>query len=143
MSGARRQRPYGPRRSTYGLGVDMRLELVPIPVADIDKAVAFYTEKVGFGLDHDVRPAEGVRVAQLTPSGSACSIVLAEGLPGLPTEPGTIRGLHLVVDDTEAARRTLDDRGVEVDEVTDLGGGVLMAGFADPDGNTWTLQQLP
>ncbi len=129
--------------SAYGLGVDMRLELVPIPVADIDAAVAFYTERVGFELDHDVRPAEGVRVAQLTPNGSGCSIVLAEGLPGLTAEPGSTRGLHLVVDDIDAARQALDDGGVEIDPVTDLGGGVRMAGFTDLDGNTWTLQQLP
>ncbi len=143
LDAPQRARAVDRHRSAYGLGVDMRLELVPIPVADIDDAVTFYTEMVGFGLDHDVRPAEGVRVAQLTPSGSACSIVLAEGLPGLTAEPGTIRGLHLVVDDIDAARRALDDRGVEIDAVADLGGGVRMAGFADPDGNTWTLQQLP
>lgn len=118
----------------------MRLELVPIPVVDIDTAVTFYTEKVGFALDHDVRPTDGVRVAQLTPRGS---IVLAEGLPGFSAAPGSVRGLHLVVDDIDAARSALVDRGVEVDDVADLGGGIRMAGFADPDGNTWALQELP
>ncbi len=121
----------------------MRLELVPIPVVDIDTSLTFYADKVGFGLDHDVTPTEGVRVVQLTPSGSSCSIVLAHGLPGLAAEPGSIRGLHLVVDDIDAARGALVDRGVDVDEVAELGGRVRMAGFADPDGNTWTLQELP
>ncbi len=121
----------------------MRLELVPIPAADIDDAVTFYAEKVGFGIDHDVKPTYGVRVVQMTPSGSSCSIVLAQGLPQLFAEPGSIRGLHLVVDDIDAARTALVDRGVQVDAVIDVGGGVRMAGFADPDGNTWTLQELP
>jgi len=121
----------------------MRLELVPIPVSDVDRATSFYVEKVGFGVDHDVAPAEGVRVVQLTPSGSACSIVLAQGLPGLSAAPGVVRGVHLVVSDIDAARNLLVGRGVVVDEVEDLGGGVRMAGFADPDGNTWTLQELP
>lgn len=123
--------------------MDMRLELVPIPVVDVDRAKTFYVDDIGFGVDHDVSPAEGVRVVQLTPSGSACSIVLGQGLPGLSATPGSVRGLHLVVDDIDEARRALVDRGVDVDEVADLGGGVRMAGFADPDGNTWTLQELP
>lgn len=131
------------RPTGYRLGVDMRLEVVPIPVVDIDRAKTFYAEKVGFSVDHDVRPTDGVRVVQLTPSGSACSIVLAQGLPGFSAEPGSIRGLHLIVDDIDAARSTLVDRGVAVDEVADLGGGVRMAGFSDPDGNTWALQELP
>lgn len=121
----------------------MRLELVPIPVLDIDRAKTFYAEQVGFAIDHDVRPTDGVRVVQLTPPGSSCSIVLAEGLPGLSTEPGSIRGLHLVVGDIDATRSELVDRGVAVDDVADIGGGVRMSGFADPDGNTWALQQLP
>ncbi len=123
--------------------MNMRLELVPIPVADIDRAKSFYVGKVGFGLDHDVVPADGVRVVQLTPVGSSCSIVLSEGLPGLTGDPGSVRGLHLVVDEIGSARSELVGRGVEVDEVADLGGGIRMAGFADPDGNTWTLQELP
>jgi len=123
--------------------MEMRLELVPIPVESVDRAKAFYVDRVGFGLDHDVSPADGVRVVQLTPTGSSCSIVLGQGLPGLSAETGSVRGLHLVVDDIEAARQVLVDRDVDVDAVADLGGGVRMAGFADPDGNTWTLQQLP
>jgi predicted enzyme related to lactoylglutathione lyase len=123
--------------------MDMRLEVVPIPVADIESAKTFYVEQVGFGLDHDVSPTDGVRIVQLTPTGSSCSIVLGQGLPGLSAEPGSIRGLHLVVDDIDAARQMLVDRGVDVEAVAELGGGVRMAGFADPDGNTWTLQELP
>ena len=120
----------------------MRLELVPVPVGDVDRARDFYVEQVGFGLDHDVRPAEGVRVVQLTPPGSACSILLSDGLPAVGAEPGSMRGLHLVVSDIDQARETLIGRGVEVERVADLGGGVRMAGFADPDGNTWALQEL-
>jgi predicted enzyme related to lactoylglutathione lyase len=122
--------------------MEMRLELVPIPVESVDRAKAFYVDRCGFGLDHDVSPADGVRVVQLTPTGSSCSIVLGQGLPGLSAEPGSVRGLHLVVDDIDEAAQMLVDHGVDVDAVTDLGGGVRMAGFADPDGNTWTLQQL-
>lgn len=81
-------------------------------------------------------------MTQLTPPGSACSIVLSRGLPGVAAEPGSIRGLHVVVDDIEGAREELSVRGVGVDEIVDLGGGVRMAGFADPDGNTWSLQEL-
>lgn len=123
--------------------MDLHLELVPVPVRDIDRAKSFYVDQIGFVVDHDVTPTEGVRVVQLTPPGSACSIVLATGLPALSSEPGSIRGLHLVVDDIEVARLALTGRRVEVEPIADLGGGVRMAGFADPDGNTWTLQQLP
>lgn len=119
----------------------MKIELVPVPVSDIDRAKAFYTEKVGFHLDHDVRPAPSVRVVQLTPTGSACSIVLGEGLPGIVMPSGCLRGLHLVVDDIRATRDELIGRGVEVEEVVDMG-GILYAGFGDPDGNAWTLQQI-
>lgn len=122
--------------------LELRLELVPVPVRDIDQAKAFYADQIGFLVDHDVVPADGVRVVQLTPPGSACSIVLARGLPALSSEPGSVRGLHLVVDDIHAARAALLGRLVEVEPVVDLGGGIRMAGFADPDGNTWTLQQL-
>ena len=87
--------------------MDMRLEVVPIPVEDVERAKAFYIQKVGFGLDHDVSPADGVRVVQLTPSGSSCSIVIAQGLPGLSAVPGSVRGLHLVVDDIDDARQML------------------------------------
>lgn len=123
------------------MNLNFKLELVPIPVEDIDAAKSFYIDQLGFGVDHDVRPASTVRVVQLTPPGSACSIVLATGLPALAMAPGTIRGLHLIVDDIAAARATLVERGVDVGDVEDFG-GVLYAGFADPDGNTWTLQEI-
>jgi len=123
--------------------VEMRLELVPIPVSDIDEAVVFYVENLGFRYDHDVSPADGVRIVQLTPPGSQCSVVFTKGLPVEAAEPGSIRGIHLVVDDIDALRRTLVDRGVLIDDVVDHGGGVRMAGLADPDGNTWVLQELP
>jgi len=118
------------------------LELVPVPVTDLDRAKAFYADRLGFHADVDVRPADGVRIVQLTPPGSACSITLTEGLTTLDMPAGTLRGLHLVVDDIEAARATLVERGVDVGPVQDLG-GVYYAYFADPDGNTWTLQHMP
>ena len=118
------------------------LELIPVPVSDIDQAKSFYAERLGFHVDVDVRPSEGVRIVQLTPPGSACSITLTEGLGALDMAPGTLRGLHLVVADIEAAREKLVERGVEVGPVEDLG-GVYYAYFADPDGNTWTLQHMP
>jgi predicted enzyme related to lactoylglutathione lyase len=118
------------------------LELVPVPVTDLDRAKAFYADQAGFQLDVDVTPAEGVRVVQLTPPGSFCSITLTEGLSTLDMPAGTLRGLHLVVADIEAARSELIGRGVEVGPVEDLG-GVYYAYFADPDGNTWALQHMP
>jgi catechol 2,3-dioxygenase-like lactoylglutathione lyase family enzyme len=102
----------------------MKLELVPIPVADVDRAKAFYVEKLGFVEDVDVRPADGVRVVQVTPPGSACSIGMGTGLPAYDDmTPGAIRGLHLVVADIEQARADLRGRGVDVGEVVDVGGG--------------------
>jgi len=120
----------------------LKLELIPVPVTDIDRAKAFYVEQVGFGLDHDVRPTATVRVVQLTPPGSGCSIVLAAGLAGLAMAPGSLRGLHLVVDDIQAAHAELAGRGVPMGEVANMG-GILYAPFHDPDGNTWTLQEIP
>ena len=120
----------------------MKLELVPVPVADIDRAKSFYTEQLGFGADHDVRPTNGVRVVQLTPPGSACSIFLSAGLPGVEMPTGLLRGLHLVVDDLAAIRAGLIGRGVDMSEVQDMG-GMLYAYFAYPDGNTWALQEMP
>lgn len=122
--------------------MDFKLELLPVPVADLDRAKQFYQEQVGFRLDHDVRPGATVRVVQLTPPGSGCSIVLAQGLAGLAMPAGSLRGLHLVVADVAAARAELVGRGVAVGDVQNRG-GVLYAAFADPDGNTWVLQQLP
>ena len=121
--------------------MDFKLELLPVPVTDIDRAKQFYQEQVGFRLDHDVRPNATVRVVQLTPPGSGCSIVLAQGLAGLAMPAGSLRGLHLVVADVAAARTELMGRGVAVGEVQNMG-GVLYASFTDPDGNTWVLQQL-
>ena len=123
--------------------MDMKLELVPVPVTDIERAKAFYTDRVGFVLDVDVQPADGVRIVQLTPPGSACSIVLSTGLPDLSDQrPGSVKGLHLVVTDIELARAELIERGVEVADVVDVGGGVKYAWFADPDGNSLTLQEM-
>lgn len=118
------------------------LELVPVPVTDIDRAKEFYEDRLGFHVDVDVRPADGVRVVQLTPPGSACSIALCEGLPPVEMPPGTLRGLHLVVSDIEKARAELIERGTDVAPVQELG-GVYYAFFEDLDGNTWTLQHMP
>jgi predicted enzyme related to lactoylglutathione lyase len=123
--------------------VDMKLELVPIPVTDVDRAKAFYAEQLGFVVDVDVRPADGVRVVQLTPPGSACSIGLGTGLAAYDAPPGSVRGLHLVVADIEQARAELVGRGVDVGAVQNVGGGVLYASLEDPDGNTLTLQEMP
>jgi len=123
--------------------MDMKLELVPIPVTDVDRAKAFYTEQLGFVADVDVQPADGVRVVQLTPPGSASSIGFGTGLAAYGAAPGAIRALHLVVDDIEKARAELVSRGVEVGPIEDVGGGVKYAGFSDPDGNTLTLQEMP
>ncbi|WP_432972955.1 SRPBCC domain-containing protein [Dactylosporangium sp. CA-233914] len=120
----------------------MRLELVPVPVTDVDAALSFYADRLGFHVDHDIQPGNGSRVTQLTPPGSACSILLYRDLPGLDQTPGTLRGLHLVVDDAAQAREALLKRGVDAGEVMDLG-GILYVPFADPDGNTWMLQQIP
>lgn len=120
----------------------MKLELVPIPVTDVDRAKAFYVDQLGFVADVDVAPVEGVRVVQLTPPGSACSIAMGAGLPAYDAAPGAIRGLHLVVADIAEARAELLDRGVEVGEITDVGGGVRYAEIVDPDGNTLALQEM-
>jgi catechol 2,3-dioxygenase-like lactoylglutathione lyase family enzyme len=118
------------------------LELVMVPVSDIDRAKAFYVDQAGFTDDVDVTPAEGVRIVQLTPPGSYCSITLSTGLPNADMPAGSLRALHLVVADIEAARAELIGRGVDVSPVEDLG-GVFYAWFADPDGNTWALQHMP
>ena len=121
---------------------DMKLELVPVPVTDVDRAKEFYVDKVGFHADLDVRPADNVRIVQLTPPGSACSILLSTGLAPIDMPAGTLRGLHLVVKDIAQSRDELARRGVDVGEIDDLG-GVKYVGFADPDGNSWTLQEIP
>ncbi|MGH3967017.1 MAG: VOC family protein [Mycobacterium sp.] len=119
------------------------LELIPVPVADIDRSIAFYRDNLGFRLDVDVTPGPGLRIVQLTPPGSACSILLADGVATADAPVGTLRGLHLVTADIEAARADLIERGVSVGEIEDVGGGVLYAHFADLDGNTWCLQHMP
>jgi len=121
---------------------DMRLELVPIPVSDVDRAKAFY-EQIGFGNVHDTQVIEGMRVVQLTPPGSSCAIVFGTGLgPINDMAPGSIKGLHLVVEDMAATRAALAERDVELTDVDDMG-GVLYSYFNDPDGNQWALQQWP
>ena len=121
----------------------MKLELVPIPVSDIDRSKAFYVEKIGFTIDHDVQPGNGMRVVQLTPPGSACSIVMGTGLGEISAmQPGSVKALHLVVEDIATSRETLAGRGVEVGEIMDMG-GILFVHFKDPDGNSWLLQEVP
>jgi predicted enzyme related to lactoylglutathione lyase len=120
----------------------MKLELVPIPVSDVDRAKAFY-EKAGFKLEVDVRPADGMRVVQFTPPESACSIVFGTGMGKInDMQPGSIKGMHLVVADIEAARGALATRGVAVGSVTDMQ-SVKYVEFSDPDGNLWLLQEFP
>ena len=121
----------------------MKLELVPVPVTDVDRAKSFYANQLGFTVDVDITPAEGIRIVQLTPPGSACSIGLGKGLPAYDGRAGSIRSLHLVVSDIDRARADLAARGVDISPVEDLGGGVKYAAFADPDGNTLTLQEMP
>jgi catechol 2,3-dioxygenase-like lactoylglutathione lyase family enzyme len=118
----------------------MRLELVPLPTRDVDRSKEFYVERVGFNVDHDVEPGNGMRVVQLTPPGSACSIVVGVGISD-PDAPRVLN-LHLVVDDVEEARAQLASNGVEMSPVSDMG-GVKYAFFSDPDGNSWALQEIP
>ena len=120
--------------------MDWKIELIPVPVTDTDRAKSFYVDQVGFSDDYDVRVDETLRFVQLTPPGSACSIMLGEGLTEMV--PGSQQGLQIVVADVEAARQHLLDHGVEASEVDDRPWGRFV-GFADPDGNTWVLQQLP
>jgi predicted enzyme related to lactoylglutathione lyase len=120
--------------------MQMKLELVPVPVTDVDRAKAFYTEKIGFNADHDHRVSDGVRFVQLTPPGSACSIAIGTGLTEM--QPGSIKGLQMVVADIQEARDELLRRGAEVSEIEVHPWGSFIF-FSDPDGNTWALQQLP
>src|SRR3954454_8883829 len=113
----------------------MKLELVPLPVSDVDRSLAFYADRVGFHIDHDVRPGNGMRIIQLTPPGSACSIVLGSGMGNSGAEPGSVKNLHLVVADIAAARAHLVERGVDMSPIDDMG-GVMYAYFADPDSNS-------
>jgi predicted enzyme related to lactoylglutathione lyase len=120
--------------------MDWKLELITIPVSDVDRAKDFYVNKVGFNADQDYRVSAEVRFVQLTPPGSACSIALGEGLTD--AAPGSVRGMQIVVPDADAAHRELSGRGVEVSEVQEFPWGRFVY-FADPDGNTWAVQQLP
>jgi predicted enzyme related to lactoylglutathione lyase len=120
--------------------VDWRLELVQVPVSDVDRAKAFYTEQAGFNADQDHQVSDELRFVQLTPPGSACSIALGSGLSEMP--PGSVEGLQMVVVDINAARAELVERGVEVSEVQVFPWGSFVF-FSDPDGNGWAVQQLP
>jgi catechol 2,3-dioxygenase-like lactoylglutathione lyase family enzyme len=120
--------------------IQMKLEVVPVPVSDVDRAKAFYTEKIGFNADHDHQVNDGLRFVQLTPPGSACSIAIGTGLTEMA--PGSIKGLQMVVADVAAARDELVRRGAEVSEIEVMPWGSFVF-FSDPDGNTWALQQLP
>ena len=122
--------------------MQMKVELIPLPVADVDRAIAFYADKLGFKKDFDVHPSEGVRVVQFTPEGSGCSLGFGTGLDAYGGEPGSVRGVHLAVEDIAAARAELVGRGVDVSEIHDFGGGVRGAEFADPDGNSFELQEM-
>ena len=120
--------------------MDMKLELVAVPVSDVDRAKAFYTDQAGFNADHDYTVSDEIRFVQLTPPGSACSIAIGKGLTD--AAPGSVVGLQLVVTDIEAARKEFVDRGAEVSEVQDFPWGRFIF-FADPDGNKWAVQQIP
>jgi predicted enzyme related to lactoylglutathione lyase len=120
--------------------MDWKLELVIVPVSDVDRAKAFYTQQVGFNADHDHTVNEEVRFVQLTPRGSGCSIAFGKGIT--TAEPGSVQGLQIVVGDIEAAHAHLAQGGVEVSPVQDLGWGRFVF-FSDPDGNRWAVQQLP
>jgi catechol 2,3-dioxygenase-like lactoylglutathione lyase family enzyme len=122
------------------MAVDLRLELVAVPVSDVDRAKAFYTEKAGFNADHDHQVSDDLRFVQLTPPGSACSIAIGTGVTD--AAPGSVQGLQLVVDDIEAAREDFGSRGLDVGDVQDFPWGKFVF-FEDPDGNRWAVQQIP
>jgi catechol 2,3-dioxygenase-like lactoylglutathione lyase family enzyme len=119
--------------------MDFKLELVAVPVSDVDRAKAFYVDQAGFNADHDHRIPDDLRFVQLTPPGSACSIAIGTGVTD--AEPGSVKGLQLVVEDADAAHRELSGRGVEVSDVQDFPWGRFVF-FADPDGNNWAVQQI-
>ena len=120
--------------------MDWKLELVNVPVSDVDRAKAFYAEQVGFNVDHDQWNGDQVRFVQLTPPGSACSIAIGKGI--VDTEPGSVQGMQMTVPDIEAARAELVGRGVEVSDVQRFDWGLFVF-FKDPDGNAWAVQQIP
>jgi predicted enzyme related to lactoylglutathione lyase len=119
--------------------MDMKLELIPVPVSDVDRAKAFYSEKIGFNADHDHQVNDDLRFVQLTPPGSGCSITIGTGVTQMA--PGSLQGLQMVIDDADAARAELSGRGVEVSDVQDFPWGRFVF-FSDPDGNGWALQQI-
>ena len=119
--------------------MDWKIELVSVPVSDVDRAKAFYTERIGFNADHDHTVSEEMRFVQLTPPGSACSIAIGNGI--MDSAPGSLQGLQMVVSDVEAARAELAGRGVEVGEVQTFPWGSFVF-FSDPDGNGWAVQQI-
>jgi len=119
--------------------VEWKLELVAVPVSDVDRAKSFYVDQVGFNPDHDHKVSEEIRFIQLTPPGSACSITFGNGITD--AEPGSVKGLQMVVPDIQRARSELAERGVEVSEVQDFPWGSFVF-FSDPDGNAWAVQQL-
>ena len=119
--------------------MDMRLELVAIPVSDVDRAKAFY-ERVGFNADHDIRVSDEIRFVQLTPAGSACSIALGDGITD--AEPGSVKGMQVVVTDIDQARADLVGRGIDVSDVQKFPWGSFVF-FSDPDGNGWAVQEIP
>jgi catechol 2,3-dioxygenase-like lactoylglutathione lyase family enzyme len=120
--------------------MDWKIELVAIPVSDVDRAKRFYTEQIGFNADYDHVVSEGLRFVQLTPPGSACSIAIGEGIT--QAAPGSVQGVQMVVADVHAARAELVARGVEVEEVQEFPWGAFVF-FSDPDGNRWSVQQIP
>jgi catechol 2,3-dioxygenase-like lactoylglutathione lyase family enzyme len=120
--------------------MDWKLELVAVPVSDVDRAKAFYTDKAGFNADHDHTVSDEIRFVQLTPPGSACSIAIGKGITD--AAPGSVTGLQMVVPDIEAARAELLERGAKVSEIQDMAWGRFVF-FADPDGNKWSVQQIP
>jgi predicted enzyme related to lactoylglutathione lyase len=120
--------------------MDFKLELIAVPVSDVDRAKAFYTEQAGFNADHDHRVSDDIRFVQLTPPGSACSISIGQGIT--TALPGSVQGLQLVVSDITAAAEELSGRGVEIGEIQDFPWGRFVF-FSDPDGNGWAVQEVP
>ena len=124
--------------------MDYRLEVIGIPVSDVDVAKAFYSDVVGFHVDHDIAPRRGMRIVQLTPTGSPCSVMIGHGMP--QGEPGSMKGPQLVVEDIDAARAELVERGLDVTDVQQIGPegapGSRFAFFTDPDGNGWSIQEI-
>ena len=120
--------------------MEMKLEILTVPVTDVDRAKSFYMAVLGFNCDHDTVISENMRAVQLTPPGSACSIAIGIGIGDAP--PGSAQGLTLVVPDIEAMRAELVQRGLEAGEITDFGGGIKFVFFKDPDGNGWALQEI-